>query len=81
MGLIVRVGASTGETDGLALVLNRWVHVSEAVLLYIGFPRPLVSRAFFSDSEQIFVWHTCAAVLQYANNLNRSHADGKTKIQ
>ena len=53
VGLIVRVGASTGGTDILALVLNRWVHVSVAVLLYIVDFLVLSLQAFFSDSEQI----------------------------
>lgn len=35
VGMIVRVGSSTGGTDILALVLNKWLHVSVAVLMYI----------------------------------------------
>ena len=35
IGLVVRVGASTGGTDILALVLHKWFHVPVAVFLYI----------------------------------------------
>ena len=34
IGLVVRVGASTGGTDILALVLHKWFHVPVAVFLY-----------------------------------------------
>lgn len=34
VGIIVRVGASTGGTDVLALVLNKYLHIPVAALLY-----------------------------------------------
>ena len=37
IGLVVRVGASTGGTDILALVLHKWFHVPVAVFLYVVF--------------------------------------------
>ena len=79
VGLIVRVGASTGGTDILALVLNRWLHVSVAVLLYIVDFLVLSFQAFFSDSEQILY-----GILALALNtliLNRVMLMGKSQIQ
>ena len=53
IGLVVRVGASTGGTDILALVLHKWFHVPVAVFLYIVDFSVLGLQMLFSDSEQI----------------------------
>ena len=79
VGLIVRVGASTGGTDILALVLNRWVHVSVAVLLYIVDFLVLSLQAFFSDSEQIL--YGILALVLNTLILNRVMLMGKSQIQ
>ena len=79
VGLIVRVGASTGGTDILALVLNQWVHVSVAVLLYIVDFLVLSLQAFFSDSEQIL--YGILALVLNTLILNRVMLMGKSQIQ
>ena len=53
IGLIVRVGSSTGGTDILALVLNKWFHIPVAGLLYVIDFLVLGGQVFFSDTEQI----------------------------
>lgn len=53
IGLIVRQGASTGGTDILAMVLNKYTHLSVALLLYIVDFIVLGMQAFFSRPEQI----------------------------
>ena len=53
IGLIVRQGASTGGTDILAMVLNKFTHVSVAALLYVVDFIILGMQAFFSTPEQI----------------------------
>ena len=79
VGLIVRVGASTGGTDILALVLNRWLHVSVAVLLYIVDFLVLSFQAFFADSEQIL--YGILALVLNTLILNRVMLMGKSQIQ
>ena len=53
IGLIVRVGSSTGGTDIVALVLNKWFHIPVAGLLYVIDFLVLGGQVFFSDTEQI----------------------------
>lgn len=53
IGLIVRQGASTGGTDILAMVLNKYLHLSVALLLYVVDFIVLGMQAFFSQPEQI----------------------------
>ena len=53
IGLIVRQGASTGGTDILAMVLNKFTHVSVAALLYVVDFIILGMQAFFSTPDQI----------------------------
>lgn len=53
IGLVVRVGASTGGTDILALVFNKWFHVSIAVMMYVVDFIVLGFQVLFSNSEQI----------------------------
>lgn len=53
IGLIVRQGASTGGTDILAMVLNKFTHAPVAVLPYVVDFIVLGMQAFFCTSEQI----------------------------
>lgn len=53
IGLIVRQGASTGGTDILAMVFNKFTHAPVAVLLYVVDFLVLGMQAFFSNPEQI----------------------------
>ena len=60
-------------------MLNRWVHVSVAVLLYIVDFLVLSLQAFFSDSEQIL--YGILALVLNTLILNRVMLMGKSQIQ
>lgn len=79
VGVIVRVGSSTGGTDILALVFNKWFHVSVAVLMYIVDFAVLGAQAVFSDSEQI-MYGILALVIETVM-LNRVMMMGQSQIQ
>lgn len=53
VGVIVRVGASTGGTDILALVLHKYTHIPVAVLIYGVDFAVLGCQLSFSDTEQV----------------------------
>lgn len=53
IGIIVRVGASTGGTDIIALILNKVAHIPLAPLMYVVDFIVLASQIIFSNSEQV----------------------------
>ncbi len=79
IGLVVRVGASTGGTDILALVLHKWFHISLAVFVYIVDFTVLLCQALFSNSEQILYGILVLIVSTMA--LNRVMLMGQAQIQ
>lgn len=79
IGLVVRVGASTGGTDTLALVVHRWTHIPVAALLYMIDFAVLGCQMFFSDSEQILYGILILAFTSFI--LNRVMLLGKSQIQ
>lgn len=79
VGLIIRVGASTGGTDILALILNKGLHISVAALMYAVDFVVLVSQMFFSDSEQI-MYGILTLVLE-TFIMNRVMLMGQSQIQ
>lgn len=79
IGLLVRVGASTGGTDILALVMHKWTHISVAVLMYIVDFIVLGCQIFFSDPEQI-MYGILTLVLDTVI-LNRVMLMGQSQIQ
>lgn len=79
IGLIVRVGASTGGTDILALVFNKWFHIPVAVLLYVVDFTVLGMQVFFSNSEQIL--YGILALILTTIVLNRVMLMGQSQIQ
>lgn len=79
IGLVVRVGASTGGTDILALVLHKWFHISLAVFVYIVDFTVLLCQALFSNSEQIMYGILVLIVSTAA--LNRVMLMGQSQIQ
>ncbi len=79
IGLVVRVGASTGGTDILALVLHKWFHISLAVFVYIVDFTVLLCQALFSNSEQILYGILVLIVSTIA--LNRVMLMGQAQIQ
>lgn len=79
IGLVVRVGSSTGGTDILALVFNKLFHVPVAVLLYIIDFIVLGCQVFFSDSEQIL--YGILALVVTTTVMNRVVLMGQSQIQ
>ena len=79
VGVIVRVGPSTGGTDILALVFNKWFHISVAVLMYIVDFTVLGAQMLFSDTEQI-MYGILALVIE-TTILNRVMLMGQSQIQ
>lgn len=79
IGLIVRVGSSTGGTDVVALVLNKWFHIPVAGLLYVIDFLVLGGQVFFSDTEQI-MYGVLMLVLETAI-LNKVMLLGQSQIQ
>ena len=60
IGLVVRVGASTGGTDILALVLHKWFHVPVAVFLYMVDFSVLGLQMLFSWYSEFIFKYGCA---------------------
>ena len=79
IGLIVRVGSSTGGTDIVALVFNKWFHLPVAALLYVVDFLILGSQIFFSDPEQIM--YGILALMMYTVILNKVMLMGQSQIQ
>lgn len=79
VGVIVRVGSSTGGTDILALVFNKWFHISVAVLMYIVDFAVLGAQAIFSDAEQIMYGILALVIETFV--LNRVMLMGQSQIQ
>lgn len=79
VGIIVRVGASTGGTDILALVLNKYLHIPVAALLYGVDFVVLGCQLAFSDMEQVLygIFTLMAEMLV----LNRVMVMGKSQMQ
>ncbi len=79
VGLVVRVGASTGGTDILALTLHRWFHISVAVFMYIVDFCVLVCQVFFSTPEQIL--YGVLVLVVTTMMMNRVMLMGHSQIQ
>lgn len=79
IGMIVRVGSSTGGTDIIALCCHKWFHMPVAVLMYIIDFAVLGAQLMFSDSEQI-MYGILMLVLDTVV-LNRVMLLGQSQIQ
>lgn len=53
LGLVMRVGSSTGGTDVLNLVMHKWMHIPISVCVYIVDVIVLGGQAFFSSANGI----------------------------
>lgn len=53
LGLVMRVGSSTGGTDVVNLVLHKWTHLPVSVTVYLTDIVILAGQAVFSNPEQI----------------------------
>ena len=55
LGLVMRVGSSTGGMDILNLVMAHWLHLPVALFVYLGDIVIVGGQALFSSSEQILL--------------------------
>lgn len=55
LGLVIRVGSSTGGTDIINLVFHHWFHISISVLVYVSDIVILGVQAFFSSPDKILL--------------------------
>lgn len=53
VGLVMRVGSSTGGTDVINLVLHKWTHIPVSVAIYLTDILILGGQALFSNPERI----------------------------
>ena len=79
VGLAVRVGASTGGTDVLNLVLHKWFHLPVSVFVYLTDFTILGGQALFSQPEQILYGVVLLVVETFT--LNRVMLLGQPQVQ
>ncbi len=79
VGMVMRVGSSTGGTDVLNLVLHKLLHLPVSALVYITDIVILGGQALFSQPEQILYGITFLVVETFV--LNQVMILGKSQIQ
>lgn len=79
LGLVIRVGASTGGMDVVNLTLHKWFHLPVSVFVYLTDCLILVGQAFFSVPEQILYGIVLLVVETVA--LNQVMLLGQSQIQ
>lgn len=79
VGMVMRVGSSTGGTDVLNLVLHKLLHLPISVLVYITDIVILGGQALFSQPEQILYGIAFLVVETFV--LNQVMILGKSQIQ
>ncbi len=79
IGIVIRMGASTGGTDILALVLNRKLHIPVAIGLYGADFLSLTSQMWFSSSAQIL--YGILILLLTAVVISRISVFGQSQMQ
>jgi uncharacterized membrane-anchored protein YitT (DUF2179 family) len=55
IGLVMRVGASTGGTDIVNLILHKWFHLPISFFVYLVDILIILGQVFISDPEQILL--------------------------
>ena len=79
VGLVMRVGSSTGGTDVVNLVLHKWSHIPVSVAVYLTDIVIMGAQALFSDPEQILYGVVLLVVETIA--LDRVMLLGQSQIQ
>lgn len=79
VGLILREGGSSGGTDILALILDRYFHFNLSIILYIIDGIVLSLQLIFSNSEQILLGIFVLALITLT--MNKIMLMGKIQIQ
>lgn len=79
LGLVMRVGSSTGGTDVLCLVLHHWFHFPISVMVYVTDIIILAGQAFFSDPPKILLG--ILVLILEALLLDQTIIIGKSRVQ
>ena len=79
LGMVMRVGSSTGGTDVVNLVLHKWTHIPVSVTVYLTDIVILGGQALFADPEQILYGIVLLVVETVA--LDRVMLLGQSQIQ
>ena len=79
LGLVMRVGSSTGGMDIVELMVAKWTHLSISLLVYIGDIIILGFQAFFSTPEAILLGILVLALESLV--LDKTMILGKDKVQ
>lgn len=79
LGIIIRVGASTGGIDVVNLVLHKWFHLPVSVFVYLVDTLILIGQAMFTPPEKIL--YGIVLLVVEAIVLNEVMLLGKSQIQ
>lgn len=79
VGLVLRMGASSGGMDIPPLVLNKYTGISVSVFLYAFDTVILILQAFFSDLEKIL--YSIVVTLLTSLIINKVMLIGKSQVQ
>lgn len=79
LGMVIRVGASTGGMDVVNLVLHKWFHLPVSVFVYLTDFLILGGQAIFSNPEQILYGILMLVVETFA--LDQVMLLGQSQIQ
>lgn len=79
LGLVMRVGSSTGGMDVVALVLHKWLHLPVSVLVYASDIVVVGGQAIFSNAEKILLGIVVLVIESFV--LEQVMVLGKAKIQ
>ncbi len=79
VGIIIRSGGSTGGTDIIAMVINKYTHANMSAVLYLVDGTVLLIQASFSNTEQV-LYGILFLIIQMLV-LNKAMLAGRTQIQ
>lgn len=79
IGLVMRVGSSTGGMDILSLILHKWFHLPVSVFVYLVDVVILFGQALFSDAESILLGIVLVILESFV--LEQVMVFGKSQIQ
>ena len=79
IGLILKTGGSTGGTDVIAVVINKYTHMNLSALLYLVDGVIMGCQLLFSNKEQVLLGIFLMALLTLT--MNKIMILGKTQVQ
>ena len=79
LGIIMRIGSSTGGTDVLNLVLHKWTHLPVSVCVWLCDIPIIVGQALYSEPEQLLYGIMLVVIESFV--LDRVMLMGQSQIQ